>query len=167
MNYLELAWLAGLMEGEGCFAFGTSPKITISMTDKDVMEKAALLMVAPCRRINRPTITGKDVFRAELYGNPAIVLMEKLLPFMGERRSTKIREVLSAAATRRGKAVGERAGPSKLTELQAKDILERWNTGAASQSQMAKEYGVSQEAIGYLVNGHTWKHIHATLTPRK
>ena len=45
MKTKELHWLAGLLEGEGCFTFNTySPVIMLAMTDEDEVRRAATLM---------------------------------------------------------------------------------------------------------------------------
>ena len=33
----EIEWLAGLLEGEGCFSFDRRPVIQVQMTDEDVV----------------------------------------------------------------------------------------------------------------------------------
>lgn len=45
----QFFWLAGLLEGEGCFSVRQdgqrrSPKVLINMTDKDVIERVAALV---------------------------------------------------------------------------------------------------------------------------
>lgn len=39
--HLDLQWLAGLLEGEGCFQYNgkPTPSIVVQMTDKDVINK--------------------------------------------------------------------------------------------------------------------------------
>lgn len=57
MTEIEVAWLAGLLEGEGSFGLDTralhkykvstappAPYIKISMVDKDVIERVAVLV---------------------------------------------------------------------------------------------------------------------------
>jgi hypothetical protein len=44
INEEQAAWLAGFLEGEGCFSFqnnGKNPTISASSTDRDVIEKVA------------------------------------------------------------------------------------------------------------------------------
>ncbi len=53
MSLKDLAWLGGLLEGEGCFMIPKgSPRIALAMSDKDVVQRAARLMglnvQAPC-----------------------------------------------------------------------------------------------------------------------
>ena len=96
-------WLAGLLEGEGCFANRSerycSPLIQLCMTDSDVVIRAAKAMnsykVVECKQDTRG---GKRLYRVNVYGKTALDLMKKLLPHMGERRTRKIQEILDAEA---------------------------------------------------------------------
>jgi len=93
----ELAWLAGMVEGEGCIQWtkSGSPHIHISSTDKDVLEK--------CGRIVRRDVYGpitkatakKPQYAVRLYGPMAASWMMTLYPMLGERRRSKVREVLA------------------------------------------------------------------------
>lgn len=53
---------------------------------------------------------------------------------------------------------GEKSGTAKLTTNQAKDILSARKKGELL-SVLAKQYGVSIAAIGYMTTGKTWKHV--------
>lgn len=99
MSRDDLHWLAGLLEGEGCFVYFRTPYqqdrpgIQLKMTDEDVVERAAKLLNAPSvRPQDRPD--RKRTFVCAITGEPAAEMMRQLLPLMGERRSAKIREVL-------------------------------------------------------------------------
>jgi len=91
----SMAWLAGLIEGEGSFYFGDTPTIEIQMTDEDVIQRAAALanvhVRAPyrCKKGNR-----KLVYSFCVCGTKAIALMMTLYSFMGSRRREKMREVI-------------------------------------------------------------------------
>lgn len=111
----ETAWVAGILEGEGCFSL-TKRKSTageyysfamvLKMTDRDVVEKAFGLWGAgrfggPYQRNKAPegkrykdqyvwVVTGQEDFKK---------LGEAILPYMGERRSEKIRLMLSIIAS--------------------------------------------------------------------
>jgi|SRR6185369_2741093 len=43
----EIAWVAGIIEGEGCIRFNGTPKITIKMCDKDIIERLAKIFGKP------------------------------------------------------------------------------------------------------------------------
>ncbi len=110
MTEVELAWLAGLLEGEGCFYLATrknqdgTPRpllsVICSMTDEDVI-----------RRMHDLIGFGNFHTRDRSHENPrykksytwqssdALLLMpllHSLLPLMGERRGAKIDELIAA-----------------------------------------------------------------------
>jgi hypothetical protein len=106
----NMAWLAGLLEGEGAFymrrAKNRSPRFCISlqMTDRDVVERA--LEVAgigsrvttyerSAQGVGRLGCVEKDihVWRVQAEGD-AIALALALYPWLGERRRTTIKQSL-------------------------------------------------------------------------
>lgn len=107
MTKTELSWLAGLLEGEGCFGIGKShgmrPRIDLHMSDEDVVARACKLMGIGSyskREGGQDRRPGKrTMFRAAIEGPRAVELMKKLSPLMGERRHAKIEEVLDACRT--------------------------------------------------------------------
>jgi len=113
----ELAWLVGILEGEGYFSwhgnkryYGT-PQIALMMCDRDVVERVAQLMrvTSAIEEIGKKKSHWKTSFRCSVSGNPAADLMRKLLPHMGERRAAKIKELLFLWDTRPALAAKQRA----------------------------------------------------------
>ena len=105
MTEIELAWLAGILEGEGSFFLENNRSggklyryaiVTVNMTDKDVIDRVSALFGTTTYAIPNTKAGKKPAYRATLKSHKAVVLMEHLLPFMGERRSAKILEVLTA-----------------------------------------------------------------------
>lgn len=167
----DLLWLAGYLEGEGCFLLrarwrgkehptGGSPGVIVHAVDEDVIARAAALMRTKCRRETRPTTTGKAVFCASVGGDPAIALMNKLLPFMGQRRSAKIKEILAACKLRPGCPRGERVWLAKLTDAAVREIRQYGQVPPHGyQSKMARKYGVSQASVWYALKCKTWRSV--------
>lgn len=89
----DLYWLAGLLEGEGCFCYQCSPGIKLGMTDKDVVERVAKLFGRHTRGPYKYKANKKPVYYTEVWGAEAISLMEKVFPHMGHRRAMKINEI--------------------------------------------------------------------------
>ncbi len=94
----NVAWLAGLLEGEGCFDLkGRSPRIQLRMTDKDVMDRAATLTGG---KVNGPYDQKggtKSIYQMQLLRKELVrPVLEAILPFMGERRADKIEQLLTA-----------------------------------------------------------------------
>lgn len=108
LSETDIAWLAGILEGEGCFSLANrgigrkrSPRIFLKMTDKDVIERAALMMGVACRRVTTPNQmareqagTHKPVFLAQANGDRCRLVMRLVLKHMGERRTKRILESL-------------------------------------------------------------------------
>lgn len=70
MELKDLYWLAGLLEGEGCFTYsGSTPMVQLQMTDKDVVERASLLLKGSLGRRTRETYTGKIAWFTQLSGS--------------------------------------------------------------------------------------------------
>lgn len=99
----NLAWLAGLLEGEGSFNVRKSKRgnwqlsVTIKMTDQDVIERVKTVTGGT----NRITVYQyKDGIRKDSYmflvtGNrEAAALMWAVYPWMCSRRQAKIRECI-------------------------------------------------------------------------
>lgn len=98
MNREEVIWLAGLLEGEGCFSIARQHGnlkvgIVIGMTDYDVILRVSQLFNK--NRISSKTLkSGKVYYTAQIWGIDAIDIMKLLQPHMFGRRSAKIQEIL-------------------------------------------------------------------------
>lgn len=53
---------------------------------------------------------------------------------------------------------GEQLKQSKITELQAKDIIRRVSAGEIME-RLAPEFGITPEGVSAVVRGKTWKHL--------
>jgi len=96
----DICWLAGLVEGEGAFLVNHySLVMVISSTDFDVIDRAGKIMNAPVRGPYKQSIGGlgtKPFYRVTAYGAPwPMTLFSQL----GERRRSKIEELLSVWKT--------------------------------------------------------------------
>jgi hypothetical protein len=142
MKDTELAWLAGILEGEGSFlrpapSAPNLPLVRLSMTDRDVVERAAKLVgaaVTPWTPPGNPR--HKTTFIMSVRGTRARELMLHLRPLMGRRRREQIDRALAASNWRRGD------GP-KITLVQARDIRDRFVAGESAVA-LAAEFGVSK-----------------------
>jgi len=95
---LEIAWLAGLLEGEGCFwlAEGRYGSLSLTMSDGDVVKRAAETMGVTCRVGKAQKAHWSDRWTATASGIRGRRIMERILPFMGDRRGAKISELLAS-----------------------------------------------------------------------
>ena len=96
----DVAWAAGLFEGEGCITFKTSEPncriLTMTMTDKDVMERFVEI-VDYGRLYHRsfPDKNWKDAYEWRVSKHVVVERILKLfLPYLGERRSERANEAL-------------------------------------------------------------------------
>lgn len=100
----DIYWLAGLLEGEGCFAdngptYRDVPLIVVKMYDLDVVGRAlSVLNPGGCRlpTVYRRVDRTQPFHVAKISGNRAAGWMMTLYPLMGERRQARIREVLKS-----------------------------------------------------------------------
>ena len=156
MKKKDLYWLAGLLEGDGNFGIsnGSSPRVYLGMTDRDVVERAADLMKTSVHDANNKT--GKAAFQCWLHGDRALVLMRELLPHMGNRRSGVIRDALDFCEKRPG--TGGRQGTLNPVAVH----VIRWfidnATGKKSEivRRLAVAHGVRVGAIYHVAARSTW-----------
>lgn len=108
MTDLERGWLAGIIEGEGYCKWkpggGSSQgqaKLTIQMTDRDVMERVANLL--ECNLCTSPPKgKNKQVWRVSIKSWDKVEnIVTDLLPLMGDRRATDMQIILEKAELRR------------------------------------------------------------------
>lgn len=96
----DIAWLAGLLEGEGCFGiYANTPRITLSMTDRDVVSRALAVMRPASTAVYTKKQRGlgsKLVYEVAVTGHRAVGWMLTLFSFLGDRRRERIREVIGA-----------------------------------------------------------------------
>ena len=109
MTDIDAAWLAGLLEGEGYFQITksrpnnpTQVLIRLSMTDKDVVEKAAKLLNNVPINEKAKTTERKTIYAISLTKRDEVekVLLQ-ILPYMGSRRTQRIHECLKVIQERR------------------------------------------------------------------
>jgi DNA-binding Lrp family transcriptional regulator len=112
MTDFELGWVAGILEGEGCFFVTTrrtakyGPYVyarVTGMTDRDVLERLRKVTgVGVLERVRaRKDPRHKPIWQWIVSRNQeAIELMVAVYPHMGTRRQAKIREVLAQVEKR-------------------------------------------------------------------
>ena len=96
MKTAEITWMAGLIEGEGCFSINrNTPAVIVGMTDMDVVQKVANYFGSNLRGPQRRSSSKKDVWITSVHGSKAVSWMLTLYSLLGVRRRSRIREVLS------------------------------------------------------------------------
>lgn len=108
LSKTEIAWLAGLFEGEAHFGLDSrstqrykkstaipASYIRLSMTDEDVVSRVAQLLNKNVFSETRLTATNKKVFNCHIGDRLTLLyLLPRLLPYMGQRRTEKIKSSL-------------------------------------------------------------------------
>lgn len=100
---LDIAWLGGLLEGEGYFGFLPSrsdrksgtPVVVLRMTDRDTVERVAGLFkrgVSSFTVVKKPT--HKPTYSCRVVGSAAIAWMMTVYQFLGNRRQETISGII-------------------------------------------------------------------------
>lgn len=102
INREDAAWLAGLLDGEGCFDSPRgNPRVRVKMTDFDVVLRAADVMGATTHAEPAYRPNHSDLMVAQVTGDRAVAVMREILPWMGSRRSAKITDIVVAHAAKK------------------------------------------------------------------
>lgn len=150
----DLYWLAGLLEGEGCFTFsGNCPMVQIQMTDLDVIQRAAKIMDTMIGARRRPTQGGLTAHFTQAAGSRAMAVMMTVYPLMGERRKERIRELIA-----RWQPSG-RLQPEQVSEMRT------LYANGHSAMQIAQRFGIRYERAWRVIRGDRWRSHPRGLTP--
>jgi len=103
----DLYWLAGLIEGEGCFSWkhrrkgNAYPLINLKMNDLDIVQRAHKIFGCGCiSKGGNNYGMSKDSHQLQIVGQAAIDWMVCLYPMMGKRRKIRILEVFNESKFR-------------------------------------------------------------------
>lgn len=100
MRLVEIAWLAGLLDGEA--SFNLQKKATVSvvlcMTDLDIVERASRCFHSKVYGplYYRSILGRKPLYRTSIGGSHAIAIIMTIYSFLGDRRKEKCRAMISA-----------------------------------------------------------------------
>ena len=151
MSDHEFYWLAGLLEGEGSFLPGppsapNSVRITLTMTDADVVARVAALWGVSYHEVRRElchAMGWKPNFYTHLRGRPAVEMMRRLLPLMGARRQGQIERALASY----NPYLRRKLGPEQIVEIKVQLAVGR------KHGEIAKQYGVDRSTISHIKAG--------------
>ena len=110
LSEIDIAWLAGLLEGEGSFLLDNrsakrfkvstsppSPFIKIQMTDEDVIKKVATMVNKNVFSPTRKTVKSKTTYSVHIGDRPTLrILLPRLFPYLGARRQAQAQPLLDA-----------------------------------------------------------------------
>lgn len=149
-------WLAGLLEGEGCFYIQRTPSIRIAMTDRDTIERVSKMWGSNIYEVKKRE-NRKLQYVTTLHGNPAIECMNSIYKLMSNRRKERIDEVLRLAAARPGKLKGIAHPNSKLNPEAVKAI--RHACKSKTDKAVAAAYGIARSTVQKVRVRRLWRHV--------
>lgn len=142
---VDIAWLAGLFEGEGTVAVnGRSLTVRIGMTDSDVVARAAEIMQAKVYARDPARKNYKKVWTAQIKGAVAAGVIMTLYPWLGVRRRA---QATSALAAWREQGHGVIAGPIA-------DAMIAYRRAGYSQSDIMDLFKVGKSTVYRHTKGH-------------
>ena len=120
---------------------GRSILIAVSMTDRDIIERAATLMGGhtydlPIRAHHKPP------WRAQVKGPRAAGWMMTMYPLLGTRRREQVQRARSGWRAMRY---------VRVSPLVERSIVEAWEASATSKSALARRFGVSRDTIYHVL----------------
>lgn len=133
----ELAWLAGLLEGEGSFGvYASMLTVTLVMTDKDVVVRVADIFGTAVAPLSSTALSHKTAYATRVRGSRAALFLELILPMMGNRR----RETISEALALYKESVVEPANRRRaVVQERNATLLRSWET-ARAQGQSFRSF---------------------------
>lgn len=99
----QVAWAAGVIEGEGCFALvknykarlGKTAKITVQMNDLDIIERLQSIFEAGRIYYRPPRKTSKESWVWTVYKAADVLkIIKEVQPWLGSRRNNKAKELV-------------------------------------------------------------------------
>lgn len=145
----DLFWLAGLIEGDGCFTSQKNrPVVSLALTDKDVLEKAANLLNTSFYTATGEKQGYKDQYIFQIKSEKAISIMNALYPYMGERRKIRIDDVKKNWNLKCNEMF---SANKKASDIDIHLLKEEYKT--SSSRKLGVKYGVSFSTIQRLLRG--------------
>ena len=143
MSEQDVAWSAGILEGEGSFFLKSdkTPVVQCEMTDLDVLEKLQSLYGGSIQTIKKRKEHWKQSWRWVTMGTNAVSVMEAIKPYLMSRRTEKVNSILTAWSGR----VDNRSIVNHNVLTAAQEYIA--NEGKVSYRALASKYGVSYESI--------------------
>ena len=142
------AWLAGLLDGEGCFMWSkNSPIISLQMADEDIVARFCRLTFSRYRAASRPASKHKTMFTAVISGQPAIELMIRVQPWMSVRRASRIAEIRTKYLAHLSHQAVQQA--ARRAHLPIAEFQDRWLRKQPHESllSISREFGVHPESL--------------------
>ena len=85
-RHIDLAYLAGLVDGEGCFLFNKGAHVRVESTSRSVIEKLHEVFGGTCAVCSRKTAQDRVVFTWSVYGRLAAYVCTQLEAYLVDKR---------------------------------------------------------------------------------
>lgn len=137
----DIAWAAGLFEGEGCIHNRASHSIAVSinMTDKDVLEKLSGIYGGKITDLKVRQEHWKPSWIWYLYGANAKDFLNDIMPYLGERRKARANEAIARFSFMQEKR------EEKMALRQR--ILDMWETGLYTEKKIGELTGTNRSYV--------------------
>lgn len=120
-----VAWMAGLLEGEGYFyCIRNKLGIRLVMTDEDIVDRFAKIWDVKCYPLSKREEHHKQPFSATLTANKAAQCMKLIFSYMGIRRAERIQMALQEHAQHKI-ALSEKRRLAKYT-FSDEELITAW-----------------------------------------
>lgn len=100
MDKIDIAWLAGLIEGEGCIRVHNirNPRITVEMTDKDIIDRLqSITESGSIAKRKKKQLHHKQAWTWSLCTREDVArVLLAIYPLMGERKKAQISKCADA-----------------------------------------------------------------------
>ena len=135
----EIAWLAGLLEGEGYFGFqDNNPCLSVQMVDEDTIRKIAGIFDANYQGYDREGVAQR-IYNVSITGRKAVEIMTLVLPYMSMRRTSRIQNIVESWSPKK----------NHLTDDEVIECFARLMIGEAHKD-IATDMGVSRSMISVI-----------------
>ena len=156
----NIAWAAGLFEGEGSFS-PRQNKICLTSTDRDVA--ARFMEVIGCGSLRARIPTAQQLGKKTQYTwtvsrqEHTQAILAAFWPWLGERRREKVKQFCAHMATAhlRRLHLGEANYKAKLSEEDVLFIRASSEKGRV----LARRFGVTETNISSIKRFQTWRHL--------
>lgn len=104
----ELYWIAGFLEGEGCFFRNRNKRdcgtigITVSQVQREPLERLDSFVKGHLKQYSQDYIKGRIYHRWQIYGLKAEELMKAIFPLMSPKRQAQISVCINWYVSRPG-----------------------------------------------------------------
>ena len=138
----DIAWAAGLLEGEGSFLQKSTRKtilVTCQMTDLDVLQRLQRIFGGSIYATAKVKAHHKDSWRWQVIGVKAAETMELVKPYMLSRRSLAIEVALDSWYQKQDEIASRRR--------QSQAAGRAYLAGEGTLREVAQRFNISYEAV--------------------